>query len=78
MVDHSVRVGQSGRRFRCKAILLFWTGDYPAQAKVSGTHAKVCHWCSMKSKHAPEINRRCWDDFRRYLRTHPSVSCLLA
>ena len=25
----------SGRRFDCKALLLYWCGDYPAQAKVS-------------------------------------------
>ena len=24
--------------FTCRACLLFWTGDYPAQAAVSGTH----------------------------------------
>ena len=67
VTDTSVRLGASGRRFLCKAVLLFWTGDYPAQAKVSGTHDKTCHWCTMKSSHAPEISRRCWDGFRRYL-----------
>jgi hypothetical protein len=78
VVDHSVRRGSAGRRFRCKAILLYWTGDYPAQAKVSGTHSKTCHWCTLKSRHAPEISRRAWDGFRRFLppdhpyRTNPA------
>lgn len=53
--------------FQCRVMLLYWTGDYPAQALVSGTHSKTCHWCRHKSRHAPEINRRCWCDYRRYL-----------
>lgn len=72
VTDYSMARGSPGRKFRCKVMMLFWTGDYPAQALVSGTHSKTCHWCRMKSVHAPEINRRCWCDYRRYLPSdHP-------
>ena len=47
--------------------MLYWTGDYPAQAKASGTHDKMCHWCRYKSDPAPEANRRAWGGYRRYL-----------
>jgi hypothetical protein len=71
-VDASIRKPAIGRRFRCKAVLLYWTGDYPGQAAVSGTHSKVCHWCTYKSSKAPEINRRAWTGYRRYLpEDHP-------
>ena len=56
-----------GRAFKCKTLLLFWCGDYPAQAKVSGTHDKCCHWCKYKSEKGIHINRRLWKSFRRYL-----------
>jgi len=65
--DYSYPSDQPGRNFRCKVILLFWTGDYPAQALVSGTHSKTCHWCHFKSTHAPEVSRQCWGDYRCYL-----------
>ena len=61
--------GLPRKHFRCHCCLLFWTGDYPAQAKVSGMHDKCCHWCEVKSAPAPEINRRVWTGQRRYLRT---------
>jgi hypothetical protein len=50
-----------------QVILLFWTGDYPALALVSGTHSKTCHWCHYMSAHAPEVSRRCWGDYRCFL-----------
>ena len=62
VTDYSMPKGAAGRKFLCRVVLLYWTGDYPAQALVSGTHSKMCHWCTMKSVHAPEINRRCWCD----------------
>lgn len=65
-IDASVLRGE-GRRFDCRVCLLAWTGDYPATAASSGTHSKCCHWCRMKSAASPEINRRTWGDFRRYL-----------
>jgi hypothetical protein len=65
--DFSYPEGAPGRKFRCHVMLLFWTGDYPAQALVSGTHSKTCHWCTLKSTHAPEVSRRCWGDYRCYL-----------
>lgn len=66
-MDALAPVGTPGRRFRCKCVLLYWTGDYPAQATISGTHSKCCHWCRHKSSPAPEISRRFWGDYRRYL-----------
>ena len=66
-MDASIPRGQPHRHFRCKCVLLYWTGDYPAQAKVSGTHDKTCHWCVHKSTHAPEVNRRCWGSYRQFL-----------
>jgi hypothetical protein len=68
--DYSFAEGEPGRTFRCKVMLLFWTGDYPAQALISGTHSKTCHWCWLKSTHAPEVSRRCWGDYRCYLPTN--------
>ena len=67
--DGSMRAGAPGSTFKCRVVLLFWTGDYPAQALSSGTHSKMCHWCtiSMHSEVAPEISRRCWCGYRRYL-----------
>ena len=65
--DATVAVSHPDYVFQCRVILLYWTGDYPAQAAVSGTHSKTCHWCRHKSVHAPEINRRCWCDYRRFL-----------
>jgi hypothetical protein len=71
VLDSSIPVGQANRRFRCRACLLFWTGDYPGIAKASGTHDKCCHWCTQKSTWTPEVKRRCWGDFRRFLPNHP-------
>jgi len=65
--DYSFPIGQPGRNFHCKVILLFWTGDYPAQALVSGTHSKTCHWCRYMSVHSPEVSRQCWGDYRCFL-----------
>jgi len=65
--DYSYAIGEPGRIFRAKVILLFWTGDYPALALVSGTQSKTCHWCHYKSSHGAEVNRRCWGDYRCYL-----------
>lgn len=66
-IDYSYPVGEEGRVFQCHVVLLFWTGDYPAQALVSGTHSKTCHWCIHKSTSAPEVSRRCWGDYRCFL-----------
>ena len=70
VADTTYEPGEDGRNFFCKCLLLFWMGDYPAQCKVSGTHDKMCHWCTYKSEAAPEINRRCWTGARRFLGEH--------
>ena len=67
VVDASIPEGHDGRRFKCRVCLLFWTGDYPGQALVSGTHSKTCHWCTLKSEHASEVSRRTWGNYRTYL-----------
>lgn len=72
VVDTSIPAGRPNRRFRCRSCLLFWTGDYPGIAKASGTHDKCCHWCTQKSTWTPEVSRRCWGDFRRFLPLHPT------
>lgn len=71
-IDATVPLGRAHRLFRCRCILLYWTGDYPAQALVSGTHSKTCHWCTLKSEAAPEVTRRCWGGYRAFLpEDHP-------
>jgi hypothetical protein len=72
VVDASQPEGSQGRQFDCRGVLLHWDGDYPAQCKVGGHHEKVCHWCEYRSEPAPEINRRTWGGFRRWLpANHP-------
>ena len=66
-MDSTIPRGLPNRMFKCKVILLFWTGDYPALALVSGTHSKVCHWCTLKSINIPEASRRMWYGHRQYL-----------
>ena len=41
VVDGTVRGDHARRVFLCKSALLYWTGDYPAQSKVSCHHDKV-------------------------------------
>jgi hypothetical protein len=77
-IDSSVPLGQPDRVFQARAMLLYWTGDYPAQAAVSGTHSKTCHWCTMKPVWAPEITRSCWGDYRTFLRKLSLSHCLSA
>lgn len=67
VVDSTYPEGAAGRRFNCRVLQLLWSGDFPALCKVSGSHEKCCHWCHYKSKYSPEINRRAWGDFRRWL-----------
>jgi hypothetical protein len=71
-IDSSIPPGIDGREFRCRVCLLFWTGDYPAQAAVSGTHSKTCHWCEKQSFYAEGTNRSIWNQYRQYLpQGHP-------
>jgi hypothetical protein len=48
ITDHTLAEDDPDRRFWIKLILLFWIGDYPAQAKVSNMKHSgkwACHWC---------------------------------
>ena len=65
--DATAMPGSQQHRFMCRTLLLYWTGDYPAVSAVSGTHSKSCHWCCKKSSAAPEVQRRVWDGYRKYL-----------
>lgn len=60
-------LGTPGRNFRCRVCLCYWTGDHPAQAKAFAMSDKSCHWCLYKSEPAPEVNRRAWRGFRKWL-----------
>ena len=59
--------------FLCKVVLLLFSGDYPALAKVTGfTHAGDCHchWCHQSSKKDMAVHRHDSGNFRRWL--HPA------
>ena len=62
--DASVPVGMPGHYFRCKCILLLWSGDYPGISSVSGMSGGRCHWCHYAHEHVAAVNRKCWDDHR--------------
>ena len=70
--DMSMTTGTMGHHFRCRCILLFWTGDYPAQSSVSGMSSSRCHWCHFQGTYFHEVNRTCFCDHRQFLPTsHP-------
>lgn len=73
--DSSIPAHMPSRHFRCKCVLLCWTGDYPAQAQCSGMQSKCCHWCEFKGEYEAAINRKCWSDHRRFLGTFV-VACV--
>ena len=59
--------------FVCKVVLLLFSGDYPALAKVTGfTHAGDCHchWCHQSSEKDMAVHRHNSGNFRRWL--HPT------
>ena len=65
--DASIPKGMPGRHFRCRVVLLCWTGDYPGQASSAGMQSKCCHWCEFKGEHLAEVTRTAWADHRRFL-----------
>lgn len=76
-VDATVKPGLPHRLFVCRAVLLYFTGDYPALAKVSGTHEQMCHWCTRNPGWSPEVSRKCWDGFWMFLRKYVCTLCML-
>ena len=66
-IDATAPVDSALRVFTCKGILLNWTGDYPAQCKIAGHHELMCHWCDEHGEHRPELKRKTYGGFRRYL-----------
>jgi hypothetical protein len=62
--DHPERV------FKLRAILLYWCGDYPALAEVSGfSHGTpnngMCHWCQLNTVHDHDTNSRVYGGYYR-------------
>lgn len=60
------------RNFLLRAILLYWCGDYPALAEVSGfVHAcsknGMCHWCELSARHDHDTNSRVYGGYFRWL-----------
>jgi hypothetical protein len=73
--DVSRELGDPERKFLLRVILLFWCGDYPAQAQVSGfmhgtPNNGMCHWCDIKGCHDVDCNSRVYGGFHRSNNTH--------
>ena len=71
ITDWSCRPGLAERNFSCRCMLLFWTGDYPAQGLASGFKHKgrrCCHWCTIDiPKKDKAMNRNVVASYRRFL-----------
>ena len=70
IIDTSEPVDSPDRVFTCRLVMLFWCGDYPGQALISGfTHKgyHFCHWCHSMGWWDGTTNRMIIDDFRRDL-----------
>jgi hypothetical protein len=51
-------------------VLLYWTGDYPALAQISGfchgtPNNGMCHWCEIAAEHNKESGSRHYGGFHR-------------
>jgi hypothetical protein len=69
--DHSKLASDPARRFRLRAALLYWCGDYPGQGEASGfSHAaggkKACHWCEVIGEKSMAIDRQKYADYYRF------------
>lgn len=71
VTDWTCRPGLAERNFICRCVLLFWSGDYPAQALASGFKHKgrrCCHWCTIDTpKKDKAMNRSVVSSYRRFL-----------
>jgi hypothetical protein len=59
-------------RFRLRAMLLYWCGDYPGQGEASGfSHApggkKSCHWCEVVGDKSMALDRQKYEHYFRYV-----------
>ena len=81
MEDHSKIADAIERFFRCRAMLLYWCGDYPGQGEASGfSHSAMsphaCHWCKIVGKYNKTLKRQMFCDFFRYLNNTLSYDIL--
>lgn len=70
VIDWDCRFGLPERVFICRCKLLFWTGDYPGLALVSGFKHKgkrPCHWCEIVVEQDKSLQRPVFGQYRRYL-----------
>lgn len=67
VIDSSMPKHHPDRKFNCKALMLLWTGDRPAQCKVAGLSLKRCHWCHYRPMWSRACNRLVWGDYRSFL-----------
>lgn len=73
--DYSKHASDPARRFRLRAALLYWCGDYPGQGEASGfSHApggkKACHWCEVLGTRSMAIDRQQYADYYRSTHLH--------
>ena len=70
--DTSLDEGHQDRQFLLRTCLLYWSGDYPGLAEVSGfihgtaTHG-MCHWCELIGTHNMETGSRNFAGFCRWM-----------
>lgn len=70
--DNTLPPSHPDRVFMLRAILLYWCGDYPGLAEVTGfkhgtpSHG-MCHWCEIDVDHDMETRSRAYDGFYRYV-----------
>jgi hypothetical protein len=67
---HVVRDTLFDEVFICRAVLLYWSGDYPGQGLAAGfAHCgrRFCHWCETLEYHDKAITRQVVGRFRRHL-----------
>lgn len=86
--DFSKHASDPERRFRLRAALLYWCGDYPGQGEASGfSHApggkKACHWCEVIGVKSQAIDRQKYGDYYRCTHLqlcvlHPTHSIILS
>jgi len=71
--DSSMDLSNRSSSFLLRVCLLFWCGDYPGLAEMSGFLHGVptngmCHWCLIKGKHNRETGSCLYGGYCRWLR----------
>lgn len=70
--DNNLPREHPDRVFKLRAILLYWCGDYPGLAEVTGfkhgtPNNGMCHWCEIGVDHDKETRSRAYGGFYRYV-----------